>query len=62
MDGRETRPSALALRPAQNCRKDGLRSGVVRPSTPLTSQSAAVTWRLPYVVALLLDAPATLLR
>jgi uncharacterized protein (DUF1800 family) len=34
----------------------------VRPSTPLTSQSAALTWRLPYVVALLLDAPATLLR
>ena len=34
VDGRETRPSALALRPAQNWRNDGLRSGVVRPSSP----------------------------
>jgi uncharacterized protein (DUF1800 family) len=34
----------------------------VQPGTPLRKDSAAVTWRLPYVVALLLDAPAHMLR
>lgn len=34
----------------------------VAPTTPLKADSEALGWRLPYVVALLLDAPAHLLR
>lgn len=34
----------------------------VSPSTPLTSKSQAVGWRLPYVVALILDAPQHSIR
>ncbi len=34
----------------------------VKPSTPLTRKSALVGWRLPYVVAILLDSPAFTLR
>jgi hypothetical protein len=33
-----------------------------RPSAPLTSDDAALTWRLPYVFALLLDSPAFVTR
>jgi uncharacterized protein (DUF1800 family) len=38
------------------------RWNVVKPSTPLTRKSALVGWRLPYVVAILLDSPAFALR
>jgi uncharacterized protein (DUF1800 family) len=34
----------------------------IKPSTPLTKDSAAIGWRLPYVVALLLDSPEQALR
>jgi hypothetical protein len=34
----------------------------VKPATPLTAKSALVGWRLPYVVAILLDTPAFALR
>jgi hypothetical protein len=34
----------------------------VTPGTRLTAQSAAVGWRLPYVVALILDSPQHSLR
>jgi uncharacterized protein (DUF1800 family) len=34
----------------------------ITPSTPLTANSWAIGWRLPYVVALLLDSPVNALR
>lgn len=53
----------LRQRPTSTAERDAICAFLgVSPSAPLTANSEALTWRLPYVVALLLDAPAHQLR
>ena len=56
------RTAAAAAPAAVGARGGGLRVPRGDPRTPLRADSAALGWRLPYVVALVLDGPTHVLR